>query len=171
MAIDKHAEADQRISEKLGIKRSPAWPEVEKQFRTAHPKCAACDETSQLNVHHKFPFHYVVDCGRPDLELDPRNLLTLCTRPDREHHLLLGHLDDYESYNPEVLAFVKTYANNTVQQIRNAAAFQKAHGLRPKHLDLMSAAEKAAFKNELDRQFVPDPAIVAKAAKARNAAQ
>ena len=54
-----------------------------------------------------FLFHYVVLVGRPDLELDPRNLLTLCIRPDCEHHVLLGYLGDYESYNPKVLGFVK----------------------------------------------------------------
>jgi len=46
-------------------------------------------------------------CGRPDFELDPRNLLTPCVHHDCEHHVLIGHLDDYESYNRHVLAFVK----------------------------------------------------------------
>jgi hypothetical protein len=29
-------------------------------------------------VHHIFPFHYCIALGRPDLELDDRNLITLC---------------------------------------------------------------------------------------------
>ena len=83
--------------------------------------------------------------------------------------MLLGHLDYFESYNPAVLEFVKTYAGRTNQQIQSDAAYQKSHSNRPKHLDLMSDAEKAAFKDSLDKQFVPDPAIVAKAAKAKRA--
>jgi len=31
-----------------------------------------------LQVHHIFPFHYCIALGRPDLELDDRNLITLC---------------------------------------------------------------------------------------------
>ena len=93
--------------------------------------------------------------------------MTLCTEPTNEHHVLLGHLDDYESYNPAVESFVKTDANETNQQIRGDAVFQKAHADRPKHLDLMSQPEKDAFKQMLDKKFPADPAIVAKAAKAR----
>ena len=31
-----------------------------------------------VQVQHIFPFHYCVALGRPDLELDERNLITLC---------------------------------------------------------------------------------------------
>jgi len=118
-----------------------------------------------------FPFHFVVLCGRPDLELDPRNLITLCTEPKFEHHLLLGHLDDFESYNPDVKKFVKTDAKKTSQQIRTEAAFQKAHATKPKHLQDMTEAEKAAFKQLLGTVLPADAAILVKAAKARAAAQ
>src|SRR6266436_3820216 len=135
--VDKRAAADAIISQKLQLERSPAWPQVEKVFRAKNPKCQACNETQDLNVHHMYPFHYVVLCGRPDLELDERNLMTLCTRQDTEHHILLGHLDDFESYNPDVKQFVKTYAGKSNQQIRADAAFQTAHAAKPKHIDLM----------------------------------
>jgi hypothetical protein len=167
MAIDKHAAADKAIAEKFHLTRSPEWPNVEKQFKTAHPKCAACGDAGALNVHHRFPFHYVVLCGRPDLELDPRNLITLCTDKDDEHHILLGHLDDYESYNPDVLKFVTTYANQKNPQIRKDPAFKKAAAGKPKHLNEMSAAEKTAFKNMLDHNLPASAEVVAKAAKAR----
>src|ERR1043165_6757746 len=153
MPLDEHAAADQSIGQKFKLTRSPEWPEVEKQFKSANPKCTACDETSQLNVHHKRPFHFVVLCGRPDLELDPRNLITLCTRTDREHHLLLGHLDDYESYNPAVLQFVNTYTGKTNQEIRRDGAFQKAQTEKPRHLEQMTASDRTAFKQMLDQQF------------------
>jgi hypothetical protein len=164
---DRHAAADLNIQQKNQIERSPAWGGVEKAFRAAHAHCQACDENQQLNVHHMYPFHYVVLCGRPDLELDPRNLMTLCTRKDREHHVLLGHLDDYESYNPDVEQFVQTFAAQSNQQIRVNSGFQRAAAQKPKHLDQMTAAEKAAFKAMLDAKFPPIPAIVAQAAKAR----
>lgn len=159
--------ATRAIFQKTGIARSPAWNKVERAFRATHPKCAACDETANVDIHHKFPFHYVIACGRPDLELDPRNLVTLCTKPGCQHHLLLGHLDDWESYNPAVISFIKRYASKASADIRAAAAWKKAASVRPKHLDLMTAAEKAAFKVMLDKKFKPAPNLMAKAIKAR----
>ena len=88
MASDQHKLADASIAAKLKLERSPKWDEVEKAFRAKTRSVWLCGESEQLNVHHMYPFHYVVLCGRPDLELDPRNLLTLCTREDREHHLV-----------------------------------------------------------------------------------
>jgi hypothetical protein len=163
----EHLTAEKVIRQKFNLVRSTAWPDVAKDFRIAHPYCAACGGTEQLNIHHKFPFHYVVLCQRPDLELDPRNLLTLCVHHDCEHHVLIGHLDDYESYNPCVLEFVKEYSGLTGQQIRDDAAWQKAAASKPKHLDLMSATEIDAFKTMLDAEFPPDTATMAKAVAVR----
>jgi 5-methylcytosine-specific restriction endonuclease McrA len=73
--------------------RSPQWPAVEKAFLKYNPTCAVCKTKSNLNVHHKQPFHLA-----PRLELDPSNLITLC----RPHHLLVGHLEDWKSYNVDV---------------------------------------------------------------------
>jgi hypothetical protein len=47
-------------------------------------------------------------------------------RHDSQHHVLLGHLDDYESYNLHVLEFVKNYSSLTSQQIRADPEWQKA---------------------------------------------
>ena len=170
MAIDKHQVADANIRAKLKLERSPKWDEVEKAFRAKNPKCVACGENQQLNVHHMYPFHYVVLCGRPDLELDPRNLLTLCTREDLEHHLLLGHLDDFESYNPQVEEFVQTYKGQSASQIRNNAAWQKVRDGKPKHVEQMSQQDKDDFKKMLDGKFPPNAAIVQEADKARKGA-
>jgi len=170
MSSDRHQMADANISAKLKLERSPKWDEVEKAFRAKNPKCVACGENQQLNVHHMYPFHYVVLCGRPDLELDPRNLLTLCTREDREHHLLLGHLDDYESYNPAVEKFVQTYQSESTTQIRGDSNWQAARDGKPKHVEQMSQQDKDDFKKMLDGKFPPDPAIVEEAAKARKGA-
>ena len=167
VSLEKRELTDKVIAEKHGIERSKHWPEAEKAFRAQHPHCQSCPETGHLNVHHKYPFHYVVGCERPDLELDPRNLMTLCVDPDQEHHLLLGHLDDFESFNPNVEVFAQTYAGKSAAQIKSDAAWQLAHAGKPKHLDKMNAAEKAEFKRHLDKVFPPDPKYVALAKSGR----
>lgn len=70
--------------------RSPRWPGVRDAFRAAHPDCAVCGSRA-VDIHHVVPFHV-----RPDLELEPENLLSLCP----EHHLLFGHLMAWRSWNP-----------------------------------------------------------------------
>jgi hypothetical protein len=55
------------------------------------------------------------------------------------------------------------YARLTGQQIRDDPMWQKAAARKPKHLDEMSDAEKAAFKKLLDVKFPPNAAIMAKA--------
>ena len=171
MPLDRHQLADIAIAQIFNLKRSSEWSSVEKNFIHVNPKCAACGVTEPVNVHHIFPFHFVVLCGRPDLELDTRNLITLCTEPVNQHHVLLGHLDDYESFNPDVAKFVKADAKRTSEQIRSESAFQQAHAVKPKHLQLMTPEEKAVFKQLLDKSLPADPAIVTKAAKARAAGQ
>ena len=167
-----HKAAAALILKKTGIARSPLWPATRKKFLAKMPKCAACDETVKVEVHHMYPFHYVVDCGRPDLELDDRNFVTLCERPDRDHHLLVGHLDDWQSYNSpkkpaQLAAFIKKYSGKSLQEIKADAAFKAACKLKFKHLDKMTVAERAAFKQMLDALWPHKPAMMAKAVKAR----
>ena len=76
-------------------KRSSKWPGVHKKHLKANPVCQACGATTNLEVHHKKPFHL-----HPDLELDPTNLITLCMENDC--HLYVGHGDDFKAYNPNV---------------------------------------------------------------------
>ncbi len=88
--------------------RSPGWRKVERAAVEAHPCCSACGGKKDLQVHHVLPFHL-----HPDLELEPSNLIVLC----RVHHLWVGHLGDWKSWNAEVRA--------------DAAAFLKKVGVRP----------------------------------------
>ncbi len=55
--------------------------------------------TKKVEVHHIQPFHI-----RPDLELDPSNLLTLCEakRYGVNCHLAWGHAGDYRAVNTDV---------------------------------------------------------------------
>lgn len=78
-------------------KRSGKWPTIEKHFLEEHPECEACGSKTRLNVHHCLPFR-----SHPELELDPKNLITLCMSMGKECHLALGHGDDFHQYNQAV---------------------------------------------------------------------
>lgn len=83
--------------------RSPKWPSVRKTHLEKNPKCAACGRQKKLEVHHKIPVHL-----KPELELDPDNLITLCDDPC---HLIFGHLLNYKSYNKSVEEDCAVYLN------------------------------------------------------------
>jgi hypothetical protein len=82
----------------IGVKakRSSKWKEFQKKFLQKNPNCAACGSIKKLNVHHKKPFHL-----HPELELDENNLVTLCM-DKKECHLLIGHLNSFRKYNPNI---------------------------------------------------------------------
>lgn len=154
-----------------GIARSPEWPRVERQHLVEQPECQACPpgqpSGAPLQVHHIFPFHYCVALGRADLELDQRNLITLCEdekgRPGQNHHLLVGHLDDFQSSNLNVVQDAEgRFKDMTAGAIRANAAWiqEKATKLTP--LDLMTDAEKQTFVAEMNKRFpkLPTPAAV-----------
>jgi 5-methylcytosine-specific restriction endonuclease McrA len=88
--------------------RSGKWPRVRKLFLRDHPTCEVCDGRKKLEVHHVRPFHRA-----PKLELDPRNLITLCEC--LQCHILFGHLGNYRSINWKVRSDVKAMA----EKIRN----------------------------------------------------
>jgi 5-methylcytosine-specific restriction protein A len=77
------------------LTRSPHWPRVRREHLEMWPTCAACGEISFLNVHHIKPFHL-----DPALELDSKNLITLCNL--HECHLLIGHGDSWSAFDPNV---------------------------------------------------------------------
>ena len=84
----------------MSAKRSTQWAKVRKQFLGDNPKCALCNGTDALEVHHKVPFHL-----KPQLELDHNNLIILC---ESDHngincHLAFGHLGNFKSLNPDVV--------------------------------------------------------------------
>jgi hypothetical protein len=115
------------VARKHGIERSPEWPAVAHPHLLKEPACRACGHRGQgLQVHHIKPFHL-----HPDLELDPNNLITLCELKGRDHHLLLGHLDDWESYNPNVRQDVKRFYKMSDSQIRADPVWQKEERQRP----------------------------------------
>lgn len=77
----------------LGVPRSSKWDKVRDAFIKQQGKCFVCGTRDALEAHHVVPFH--ID---KDHELDVNNLMALC----RPHHLLFGHLMDWQKFNPRV---------------------------------------------------------------------
>lgn len=80
----------------LSAKRDPRWPAVRAAHLKEQPRCACCGGDETLEVHHILPFH-----RHPALELNPKNLITLCEDPKNGIvcHLAVGHLGNYKSFN------------------------------------------------------------------------
>lgn len=87
--------------------RSHHWTKVANDHLALHPFCAACgcQVRKLLNVHHIKPFHVY-----PELELDERNLITLCESATHNCHLIFGHLLNWRSWNAEVVFYANQYA-------------------------------------------------------------
>lgn len=92
-----------KVEKEQGKTRSPHWPAVRALHLKNHPICEVCGGTTKLEVHHIKPFHL-----HPELELDPRNLISLCEGNKAICcHLAIGHLGNYKLLNEDV---VKTAA-------------------------------------------------------------
>jgi hypothetical protein len=142
--------------------RSPRWPSVERAHLAKNPHCACCESGKYVDagqqVHHKFPFHYCIALGRPDLELDERNLITLCEdeagRPGQNHHLLIGHLDNFKSSNLTVVVdATHTFHGMNAAMIRASSVWKAKVDKRLKSLDLMSAEDKKEFTALMNKTF------------------
>ena len=89
-----------------GTPRSSQWTKVRNDFIKDHNKCECCGSKNKLQVHHVEPF-----CVAPERELDPTNLITLCSRC----HLLIGHCGWWQTYNPELykgVDYIKSMIRN-----------------------------------------------------------
>lgn len=84
-------------------RRSSGWSKVRKKHLKQFPTCAACGANKKLEVHHIKPVHQ-----HPELELDEKNLITLCADPC---HIIFGHLKNWKSWNTEVISDCDTYLN------------------------------------------------------------
>ena len=75
------------------VPRSGKWPALERKFLTGKPNCEVCGCKAEV-VHYIIPFH-----KDKSKELDLENLASVCN----SHccHLMVGHLGDFHSYNPE----------------------------------------------------------------------
>lgn len=81
-----------------GVKRSPKWPKAREAHLKQNKYCACCGGTKRLQVHHVRPFWIF-----PELELSPKNLITLCEGSRKINcHFILGHLMSWKSFNVSV---------------------------------------------------------------------
>lgn len=87
--------------------RSYKWSSVRKEHLKENNYCSACGRRNNLEVHHIEPVH-----KNPDKELDPDNLITLCSS---HCHFVFGHLMDYKSWNVDVVKDCSSY----MQKIKN----------------------------------------------------
>jgi hypothetical protein len=81
-------------------KRSPHWRKVREEFLLKNNHCAACGSKIRLQVHHKLPFD-----DYPELELDPKNLITLCMST-QECHLRIGHGGSFTKYSVNIDEYI-----------------------------------------------------------------
>jgi hypothetical protein len=83
-----------------GAKRSSHWPSIRRAHLLESPFCRVCLGWKSVEVHHIQPFHV-----KPDLELDPSNLVTLCEskKSGVNCHLWFGHLGNYRLCNQNVV--------------------------------------------------------------------
>jgi len=162
LVMTKHDHGQEEAARTGTHPRSPEWPHVEKAHLEKQPHCACClpgtNVHAGVQVHHKFPFHYCIALGRPDLELDDRNLITLCEdeedKPGQNHHLLIGHLDSFASSNLDVEHdAMHVFHGMAAEQIKADPEWQKRVVARLKPLDEMSAGERTEFRKRMDETF------------------
>lgn len=104
------------------VTRSPQWHGVRMTAIKDNPKCACCGDTTNLQVHHLVPFH-----TKPELELDPKNLVVVCMGKN-ECHILIAHGDSFKRYNPYLAADIKNIQAGTIS-LQEAAQRAKANSL------------------------------------------
>lgn len=152
----------QKVAAQHGYERSSHWPSVEKAFKRENPHCLACGPTVKypsraLQIHHAIiPFHYLKAIGRDDLELDFRNLATLCQdallAKTKNHHLVLGHGLDFHRYMPNVLDLCRTTYHGKERPV--IVADHRWSGflsLMPKALQEMGKDDLSRLREQVDR--------------------
>lgn len=141
----------------LAAPRDPRWNEVRDNYLKAHNKCVVCGRSTDLQIHHMFPVSYVRALGRPELELDDRNFMTLCETESgsdaQNHHLLIGHLDDWKSMNQNVMADAKKYVNKKAQDIKQDQHWKQEKAGKPKPASELTASERAHILSLIEAKF------------------
>ncbi len=158
------------IESEYDFERSVEWKNLAKAHLQTHPFCLACgckSVSGYLSVHHKYPYQLCNAVGRADLVFDERNLITLCDgRGSEEHHLLLGHLGDWASFNPEAITdATTTFFQKKSAFIRSNELWITKSKNKPNCLEKMSEMEINALKIKLDLVY-PIKSVEIKSLKA-----
>ena len=140
-------------------RRSPLWESTRRAFLAKWPQCAVCASDAvhapdALNVHHVVPVEFVRRAGRPELELDERNLITLCEAGEN-HHFVVGRLGDWLSYNPDVRGDAASVdcRGKRSGEIEGMAWWKERRAGRPKHWGEMTAGDVAELAAGLATTF------------------
>ena len=141
-----------------GLKRSPKWPAVMKDYLKKNPACAVCGKTDAVNVHHVAPFEFVINFGRPELELDEKNLITLCEtesgKPEENHHIWVGHGGNFKKANLNVREDAQKYHGQTMQQLKEDKEFMDEITTKSfPPVDQLTEEQKKTFIDWLNKTY------------------
>ena len=151
------------VARRYGYRRGPEWRAARRAYLKRQPSCAACKVQYRgffaplrrlftgTVVHHIVPIHVCFALGRPDLETDTRNLLTLCAG----HHLLIGHVLNYEEFNIYAKACVLRCWGKPTSEIWDNPEFKRFAEERYRPFSMWSDDEREAFRRKLWEKFPP----------------
>lgn len=149
--------------------RSPHWETVKKEWFKEHGlNCDACDPSFYGKVgvqcHHRHAYHVCKLLGRPDGEVDKRNFRNLCEtekgKPAPNHHLVLGHEDDFQVNNEDLDSDIAKYKGQDGKAILQESIFAEKVKNRPKPFPQWTKEEKLAYRRMLDETMPPDPELL-----------
>lgn len=145
---------------KRNVYRSNKWFLNRIQYLSEHNFCVVCGENGspdKCGVHHIIPYHIFMYFNRPELEFDFNNLMTLCVdnkeHTTNNHHLLLGHLNSYYSFNVNIFDDVVTFVGMNKYEILNSLPFKLNVLARPKPLLFMNESEKLKIQFTINTLF------------------
>jgi hypothetical protein len=88
--------------------RASQWKHVRAEHLQKEPVCAACGRDTDLSVHHVIPVSF-----DESKQLDPTNLITLCSQPC---HIVFGHFMNYQCYNKDVRTMTAGYKRSLLKR-------------------------------------------------------
>lgn len=143
------------------VPRDQRWKAARRDHLKKQPWCIACRIQyrgviafiirifRRMTVHHIYPFHIVQTLDRGDLELDSRNLVTLC----KGHHRVLGHLDDWMCYNPHVKHLALRFFGRDVRDVLIDPEWSRFRDERKPDLQFMAVKDLIELRAKLDEKF------------------
>lgn len=149
------------VALEIGLKRSSRWKKARREHLKKQPWCVACKKQHNglfvgflrffrgVQVHHIFPFHIVRALDRGDLECDSRNCVTLC----KDHHRVLGHFNDWNSYNPYVKHLAIRFFGRPIRDILNDPEWLRFREERKRDIRFLSSVELSELRAKLDEKL------------------